>query len=66
MPDSDPSENLDTDERSGIPTSAAGERADERWLTPGVLGVGGASLFSDTGHELVTSILPTFLVSTLH
>jgi MFS family permease len=36
------------------------------WLTPGVLGVGGASLFSDTGHEMVTSILPTFLTSTLH
>ena len=33
---------------------------DRSWLTPGVLGVGAASLFSDTGHELVTSILPTF------
>ncbi|MGH3499245.1 MAG: MFS transporter [Nocardioidaceae bacterium] len=31
-----------------------------------MLSVGGASLFSDTGHELVTSILPTFLTSTLH
>ena len=41
-------------------------RAADRWLTPGVLGVGGASLCSDTGHELVTSVLPTFLTSTLH
>lgn len=38
----------------------------ERWLTPGVLGVGSASLLSDAGHEMVTSILPTFLTSTLH
>lgn len=37
-----------------------------RWLTRGVVGVGGASLLSDAGHELVTSILPTFLSSTLH
>lgn len=36
------------------------------WLTPGVLGVGAASLCSDTSHEMVTSLLPTFLTSTLH
>ncbi len=42
------------------------EPTDSRWLTPGVLGVGGASLFSDASHELVTSLLPTFLTSTLH
>jgi MFS family permease len=28
--------------------------------------VGAASLFSDTGHELATSLLPTLLTSTLH
>ncbi len=38
----------------------------DRWLTPGVLGVGAASLCSDTSHELVTSLLPSFLTSTLH
>lgn len=37
-----------------------------RWLTPGVVSVGGASMFSDTGHEMVTSLLPTFVTSTLH
>lgn len=37
-----------------------------RWLTAGVASVGGASFFSDAGHELATSILPTFLTSTLH
>ena len=45
------------------PSAAPGE---QRWLTRGVLGVGAASLFSDTGHEMVTSVLPTFLSSTLH
>lgn len=35
------------------------------WLSPGVLGVGGASLFSDAGHEMVTSLLPTFVTGTL-
>ncbi len=37
-----------------------------RWLTPGVLSVGAASLGSDAGHELTTSLLPSFLTSTLH
>ncbi len=40
--------------------------APRSWLTPGVLGVGSASFFSDAGHELATSLLPTFLTSTLH
>ena len=33
----------------------------ERWLTPGVGAVGAASFFSDAGHEMATSMLPTFL-----
>lgn len=37
-----------------------------RWLSRGVLGVGGASLCSDAGHEMVTSLLPGFLTATLH
>ncbi|KZS68044.1 MAG: MFS transporter [Mycobacterium pseudokansasii] len=41
-------------------------RADERWLTPGVGAVGAASFFSDSGHEITTALLPTFLTSTLH
>lgn len=40
--------------------------APRSWLTPGVLAVGSASFFSDAGHELATSLLPTFLTSTLH
>src|SRR5689334_5132674 len=39
--------------------------ADERWLTPGVGGVGLASFFSDSGHEIATSVLPAFLSGVL-
>jgi len=38
----------------------------EGWLSRGVLGVGSASLFSDASHELVTSLLPSFLTVSLH
>lgn len=40
--------------------------AEQSWLTKGVLSVGAASLGSDAGHEMTTSLLPTFLTSTLH
>jgi MFS family permease len=33
------------------------------WLTRGVLAIGLTSLFSDTGHEAATAILPLFLVT---
>jgi MFS family permease len=39
--------------------------AEQRWLTRGVVGIGGASLLSDLGHEVPTSLLPSFLTSTL-
>ena len=35
------------------------------WLTPGVVGIGGASLLADIGHEIPTALLPSFLTSTL-
>jgi len=44
----------------------ASDPAAERWLTPGVRGVGAASLLSDLGHEVPTALLPSFLTSTLH
>jgi MFS family permease len=37
----------------------------ERWLTPGVRGIGAASLLSDLGHEVPTALLPSLLTSTL-
>ncbi len=48
------------------PESTRDKGQETRWLSPGVAGVGAASLFSDAGHEMVTSVLPTFLTSTLH
>lgn len=38
---------------------------DRAWLSPGVLGVGAASLCSDAGHEMVTSLLPGFVTTAL-
>lgn len=34
-----------------------------RWLTPGVRGIGVASLLSDLGHEVPTALLPRFITS---
>src|SRR5215210_2025873 len=43
---------------------AAEERTiSERWLTPGVRGIGAASLLSDLGHEVPTALLPRFITS---
>ena len=39
--------------------------AERAWLTPGVAGIGGASLLADLGHEVPTALLPSFLTSTL-
>lgn len=36
-----------------------------RWLLPGVRAIGAASLLSDLGHEVPTSLLPSFLTATL-
>jgi MFS family permease len=37
-----------------------------RWLTRGVASIGLASFLSDAGHEIATSVLPSFVTSTLH
>jgi MFS family permease len=47
------------------PTSAPDQPAGELWLTPGVRGIGGASLLADVGHEIPTSLLPSLLTGTL-
>lgn len=36
------------------------------WLSRGVLSIGAASFCSDAGHEIATSVLPSFLTATLH
>ncbi|MFG2668570.1 MFS transporter [Streptomyces sp. NPDC048387] len=38
---------------------------EERWLTPGVKGIGSASFLADVGHEIPTALLPSLLTSTL-
>lgn len=49
-------------ETPSVPTEPA-ERT--RWLTRGVGSIGLASFFSDSGHEIATSMLPTFVTVTL-
>jgi MFS family permease len=39
--------------------------SEQRWLTPGVGGIGAASLLSDLGHEVPTALLPSLLTTTL-
>ncbi|MFJ7244362.1 MFS transporter [Kitasatospora sp. NPDC098652] len=46
-------------------TTADGEEP-RSWLSRGVVSVGLTSFFSDSGHEITTSVLPGFLTSTLH
>ncbi len=45
--------------------AATEDATTQRWLTPGVAGIGAASLLSDLGHEIPTSLLPSLLTSTL-
>ena len=47
------------------PPGAEGTTRESGWLTPGVGAVGAASFFSDSGHEITTALLPTFLTGTL-
>ncbi len=46
-------------------TDAAPPPSGHGWLTPGVRGIGIASLLSDLGHEIPTALLPSFLVTVL-
>jgi MFS family permease len=39
--------------------------ATERWLGPGVAGIGMASFLADVGHEIPTALLPNLLTATL-
>ena len=54
-----------TDARLNDETSQ-NEPDPENWLSPGVLSVGAASFFSDSGHEIATALLPSFVTSVLH
>src|ERR1700752_1712176 len=52
----------DADDRSA---ERAVEAPNARWLATGVGAVGAARFFSDSGHEVTTSVLPAFLTGTL-
>ena len=52
-------------EQPDAATDDDSRRADEPWLTPGVAGIGTASLLADAGHEIPTALLPSLLTSTL-
>ena len=46
-------------------TAASGADEEPPWLTPGVRGIGTASLLADVGHEIPTALLPSLLTTTL-
>lgn len=50
-----------------MPTPARNQAPDDRhrMLSPGTWAVGAASFFSDSGHEMVTSVLPSFVTTVL-
>jgi MFS family permease len=50
-------------ETSGMTEPTA--ETSERWLTPGVRGIGTASFLADVGHEIPTALLPNLLTVTL-
>jgi hypothetical protein len=39
--------------------------AKERWLGPGMAGIGTASFLADVGHEIPTALFPNLLTATL-
>ncbi|WP_327418400.1 MFS transporter [Streptomyces sp. NBC_01233] len=47
------------------PQSADTAPDEEKWLTPGVKGIGSASFLADVGHEIPSALLPSLLTSTL-
>ncbi|HUR84441.1 MAG TPA: MFS transporter [Solirubrobacteraceae bacterium] len=45
---------------------SSGKRStSDPWLTPGVRGIGAASLLADMGHEIPTALLPSLVTTTL-
>jgi MFS family permease len=47
------------------PERAAAEPQSTGWFSPGVAGIGTASLLADVGHEVPTALLPSLLTTTL-
>jgi len=53
-----------TSEAPAQPATPSGERRPP-WVSAGVLSVGAASFFSDSGHEIATALFPSFLTGVL-
>jgi hypothetical protein len=56
---------LVTSVRKSAAMTDATTEAKERWLGPGVAGIGAASFLADVGHEIPTALLPNLLTATL-
>jgi MFS family permease len=54
-----------TDPPASVPLDPATGAEPRPWFTPGVRGIGLASLLADVGHEIPTALLPSFLTSVL-
>lgn len=50
----------------GADDETAAPKAPASWLSAGVASVGLTSFFSDSGHEIATAVLPSFITSVLH
>jgi MFS family permease len=48
-----------------VTDTSAETTGQDTWMTPGVAGIGTASLLADVGHEIPTALLPSLLTSTL-
>jgi MFS family permease len=56
----------DDTEPGRSPDEPTNPETPQRWLTAGIGSVGATSFLSDSGHEIATAVLPSFLTSTLH
>jgi len=56
---------VDDAERPREPSIPVAADTETRWLSPGVAGIGTASLLADIGHEVPTALLPSLVTSTL-
>ncbi|MEV4996937.1 MFS transporter [Streptomyces niveus] len=54
------------DEPAGLHPMPPPAEGEGKWLTKGVGSVGVTSFLSDSGHEIATAVLPSFVTSTLH
>lgn len=64
-PGAEPTDEAVAGRAADRPAGRATDAPARAWFTPGVRGIGLASFFSDLGHEVPTTLLPSFLSSVL-